>query len=352
MSLVSKMIRYPDELQAMGFTRNGNYNNMGSQEPSQDSINNTIKDISDFFNNYLNLIKVPKENDIDLNNIPTHDFYGMAKLTMLAQWSTYSFGFETFALSDDLQDTKPIFIQFEYCMRVISTGVNNAQVPNRFAFDIIMDIFYNNRSIYRIGLGNICARPQWTTPSSYGLNQEVTESCGFVNNNRLYINILPNRYVWFLQGNYDSSFGNYKSSYFSFYLERTGNYIKYYPLSRNKNASATSQDSASINESIIFIDYSGNQYNTTDCVHIPFINKRLNSGRNSAFKTLDIDTSNNTMKESIDVLTTYTDQVAGTGNIVEVEIDNIKYEYVSYKPEPNKNTYYFRNTSTSLLLRT
>ena len=51
MPLINKMIRYPDELQAMGFLNNGNSDSLGSQPPSEQTIKDAIIDIDDFFKN-------------------------------------------------------------------------------------------------------------------------------------------------------------------------------------------------------------------------------------------------------------------------------------------------------------
>lgn len=351
----TRFIPYPNELECMGLLRNGNVNDQGSVTPSNESVTDCIIGIIGFLRDNLGLTHVPTTGEIDTSNIVYPDLPTMKdKFNDTNLFTRYELGFVKFAFNDELQDTKPLFLNFKFNFIQISGRNSNDWWRNRYAFNMTLEILNGNGVVmHSADLGNMTGRQAWTTPCSYGIQEQQTESHGFYAGNRLYVSMLPNRYVWWVSTSIDANYwGNRMSSYFSFYIERNEEFVKFLQLSQLREASATSPLDQYSNANFVYCPYDPNKFSTNENVYIPYIgNTKIGNNLFNAFRTIDLNPKTNIVSENFNVLSCYSDQIAVSGNTVDIEINGEVHKYATYKNANNINMYFVRTQTTGLLFR-
>ncbi len=356
MPLVSKMIRYPDELQIMGLAYNGDTANQGTQIPSQQTANDCINDICNFLTD-LGLIIVPTQSELDLNNIPDLQIYNYTNTNNnLNYMERKNIGFKRFAFNDKYQDTCPLFIELHFSLIKINGKVANYRYNNRFAFNIVLKLINGNNIV--LDSFDICSQTYRSYISAstgnvtyYVLKQTKSNSSGFYTDGRLFLNILPDRNITFVR---DNANVESNSVYISFYIERNYEYIKFIPITHNNETTSSSE---LINESLSAFNYysynnDNNYTNITDNIFIPFLNKNPNNIENepAIFKTIDYNTKTNELVNNFNILTTSSTNLSDTLSEYEINIDNENKKYIGIN-FGSKLKYYIRSKSYSILLR-
>lgn len=352
MPLVSKMIRYPNELEAMGLATNGKTNAQGNTTPSQESIKNSIVDIINFFKDDLNMPIVPTSGELDENNIldiPNIATYA-TQYNVLDEWTKYYYGFKVFAFNDDIQDTKPLFIKLNFGLVNLAKKRAYLNFKIRFSFFIDMDIIYNSSVIHSITLCNLMYTRNNDQDPTNNYVQDIINSVGIRNKSSIYVNIYPRKFTLY------NDFRGYentgvRSPYFSFYLERNEDYVKFMPLCLPL-LDSVGLNYSNLSTNFTYIPYSANnKYSTNNNCIIPFVNdKIINDGDNVAFKTVDINVLTNQIIENTNVMTTYSLK-SSNGTLTDVEVDGVTNQYYVYKPEPLINLCYVYNMNISLLFK-
>lgn len=354
MPLVTKMIRYPNELEAMGFLNNGSSNSMGTVPPSEESIKNCIKDIYDFFIQDLKMVHVPKEGELDINNIPDIGIATYAtQNNNLNQHQNVPYGFTDFAFTDELQNTKPIYIRLIYGMLNLTLRNADAMQKNKFAFNLIVYIMDDVGTILHSFIScNTYAHSNfdYTNQQSFVSKYIGSISNGFNNGNSIYVNIIPKKYVACM-----TSFNtNYYppdifSNYICFYIERNENFIKVIQLSGTRTASYSLSYPEQVGTSITYIPYDVNyKYNSSNGVYIPFIDRGIENIKNSMSYTYDLDPKTNILYKNENIMCAYSSDVVD--NIIKLENDDTK-EYLPYKWAGYNNIRFVGNTKYALLFK-
>lgn len=354
MPLVSKMIRYPNELEAMGLATNGKTNVQGSVTPSQETIKNAIIDIITFFNVDLDMPIVPTDGELNISNIvdiPNIQVYA-SQSNVVNTGQKYFYGFKVFAFNDELQESKPLFIKLNFGLMNASMRYNAPGYKARFAFFVDLDIIHNSAVIHSFTLANIHYNTSTynSDPYNYYL-YDVVNSIGIRNNNSIFVNIFPKKFYTYYDQDTNLN-SNVRSSYIGFYMERNAEYIKFLPLCRIIPTPNSSHTYSNLSENFIYIPYSGNdKYSTNLNCNIPYVsNKIIANNSNTSFKTIDINPVTNVINENTNVLTTYSIQSANN-TLSDVTVDGEVHQYYVYKPEPLVNLIYVYSMNISLLFK-
>lgn len=351
MPLVSKMIRYPNELTAMGLLNNGNNGSQGTVTPSEQSIKDTIIDINDFFINEMEMIKVPTQGEIDVNNISDINIYTLSQqYNNMNIMQSVSYGYSIFAFTDELQNSKPLFLKLNYNMYNLANKGNYPVQKNKFAFGIRVQLLdSNSKELYAFdSLNAYCNNNyDYTDQQAYYMKSIIKESNGFNNGDSIYVNLIPQKYVQ-VHTSHRFPPTDYFSNYICFYIERNVNYIKVIQLSgsiqEGYNNFPTTQST-----NIIYIPYNSNYtYSSNQGVFIPFTNKTIENLKNSLSYTYDIDPLTNILYKNDNIMCAYNESVVD--NIVHLDGDETK-KYCAYKPNGINGLRYVNSTNYALLFR-
>lgn len=357
MPLVSKMLRYPNELEAMGLIQNGQTTTQGLLETSSEqSLKDSIIDIHNYLIDDLGLIAVPETGELDISNI--------ADLNLKLHASEYNklgmdqfiiYGFKTYAFNDEIQNSKPIYLKFKYGVKNLSSKINSIDNCARFSFNIIVEIIYNNaviqtisptqtfRSSYKSSVSNSRA---W-----YYMYNNPNNSEGFYTGDRLFLNLLPNRQIKYSY--YQNNFNRTTTyPFIKFYIERNNDFIKIVSFTKERNHNHDSNP-FNIIESLFYY----NQYNvdgifeTNNNCMIPYIDRNIANEDVISFRTLDLNPNNNMAYENYNVMVGYTNQITTSNVIVELTRDSEIYQYYVIKTDIGNDLSYTYNTNLSILLK-
>lgn len=366
MSLISKMIRYPNEFTAMGFADSTDGSTSKTVTADETSIKNAIFDINDYFINSMGLIYVQTDGDLDITNIPSLNLGAKAKeYFKIQQFDFLAYGYRKYAFSDSYQDVNPLFLRIRYGVIQTTNLYNDPSFKARFAFTLKIDILnHNDTLIYSFYSYNIIHSGQSTSSDRpLGLVQNTTlKSMGVSNNGMIYCNIYPER-VFSQQSIYSEEnlyninipkYNRYKlNSYFHFMISRNENYIKIIDFSNFDVVSSTSATPRSTNPcNIRYFDYFGNAiYSGVESILVPFMsNTKLKNTTLPIFKTFDIN-SFNVVSYSENLYVTYTDLVADKlRSVITVNIDGVSKQLLCLPYDKNKNISYVNSTNLSLLV--
>lgn len=355
MALIRKMIRYPDEVQAMGILQSGTDLVMGTQPASEESIKNAIIDISEFFINDLNMIRVPVDGEIDLDNIPDLDIATKStQFNNLNQLQSLSYGFIKLAFNDEYQESRPLFLTLRFEMMNLTIKTNNAAQKHRFAFAITFTLTDADDNIYDTFVScnvDYHNNIHTATHQSYFKQEIVKESVGFCNGSELFVNIYPQRYVSFGASHQTQYFPtNILSNYICFYIERNSEFIKIIKLSGLSGRSYTVTSPTSVNTNTTYIPYQVNYIlNTTENVYMPYIGRKILNVENFSMATTDINPFDNKIYKNENLLVCYTEDVVN--DLVEVHDGEAVTKYYVYKPATGTSIRYVRDQRISLMFR-
>ena len=368
MPLVSKMIRYPNEREASGFS-NTTDGSKGSKITSDEiTLKNSIVDIDSFFTNELNLIFIKKTGDLDLTNIPNLDLGVKAtKYFEIPTLEFISYGFRTYAFNDQYQTESPLFLKVNYGVRNITRLENNSGATALFAFTLKIELLNQNETIINeFYSGNVYYTDYNAgTTSSNGVIQNTTlESIGIIRSGLLYCNIFPERCVARLYGNAQvnkfniniPNFDYFKlDGYFHFMIERDENFIKITNMSLFTSASSsnTVTQYSKTPVTIEYYDYIGNKINTGfDCINNPpFLSKNIKNTALPIFNTLNINQFD-IVTNNENIYVTYSNLISSKlRQIIDVKINNENIKMYCLPYNVNYNTKYVRDSKLSMLIR-
>lgn len=327
------------------------------------SVKNAINDIFIFLTQELGLTYIQTDGDLDLQNIPDLNIATRAsQYNTLNTGESLTYGFHIFAFNDEFQETKPLFLRFNYNMINAITKVNNESCKNFLIFYIKLDILSkssptsNYNQLFTTNLCNIVyvsysdANTNITGLPAAKINFANKLSYGFYNpvKSKLYINIYPKKScVGSVYYNYDVNILN--SSYISFYIERNQNFITFINLSYGIMTSQPGSFNilnGSTQRSLSMYSYNGVSFASNDGFFIPFVSETPTNYGNSVWKTTLIDPITKYISTTDNILSYYNSQL-GTSGIV-TTIDNVG-TYVSYSC--SDQICYARYTNVGLLLR-
>ena len=328
------------------------------------SVKNAINDIFIFLTQELGLTYIQTNGDLDLQNIPDLNIATHAsQYNTLNTGESLTYGFHIFAFNDEFQETKPLFLRFNYNMINAILKYDNELCKNFLIFYIKLDILSkssptaNYNQIFTTDLCNSAynANGDWNCNVSHAnaakINFTNKMSYGFYNpeKSKLYINIYPNKScVGSVYYNYDINM--LSSSYISFYIERTQNFITFINLSYGIYSlyswSGDNILAASTQRSLSMYSYNGISLASNDGFFIPFVSEAPTNYSNSVWKTTLIDPAMKYISSTDNILSYYNSQL-GTSGIV-TTIDNVG-TYVSYSC--SDQICYARYTNVGLLLR-
>ncbi len=357
-----KNITYVSELECMG-TQNGTVDANSASKfvpPNFSSLKQFIIDFNNFIEYDLGLSRVGDSDQIDINNLSfidnLHDIQTYMKaLNTYEKFMDLMYGYNIFAFNDSLQDTKPLYLKFEYNLTNICPKSSNTGHYPRFAFSIKFSLIdaLTNTVILTERLCNGNARNLWSAPSSISLTQTLKSSFGFYNDNALYINIMPKKsFSWVGNG---TSIPTTESPYINFYLERKENYIKFINMSKFRESPTNGQDPAlnSTNTNISYYGYSSQIFNSTSGIYIPYNSQAIKITNNQfpCFKTIDIDLNTNAIEDSDKVMVTYTGQTSNIDYQV-VDIKQSNGDIKKYMINNHRdNIYFIGRADYSLMFR-
>lgn len=351
MPLMTKMIRYPDEKKAMGILHDGAYANRGSQDPSEQSLKDCIKDIHEFIVNDLKLTYVPESDDLDLNNIPDLGLANYANQTnVLSPDQFLLYGHKTYAFNDDLQEIQPIKIKFEFGAKNISDKNVNNIFSHRFAFDIRLRIIGNILSIPLISTQVYTNRDAGGNAASwYYSKQNPILSKGFYSGDRLYLDLIPNRCVNYSSRGMISSTNYFQ--YFRIYIERNENFIKLksFTVPRSGSYTESSIFNTTNTNYVFYSNVNLKSYATQENFMIPFIDRDISNNNYPIFRTIDIDPETNKTYASKNVMFGYTSQFTGSNIEIEAELDGEVSTYYVITPNSSDNNFTYNSKLCTLL---
>ncbi len=328
------------------------------------SVKNAINDIFIFLTQELGLTYIQTNGDLDLQNIPDLNIATHAsQYNTLNTGESLTYGFHIFAFNDEFQESKPLFLRFNYNMVNAIAKVNHGNCKNCLFFYIKLDVLTkisptsNYNQIFTTDLCNIVYNiyDNWYSNVSHANAAKINFinklSYGFYNpeKSKLYINIYPNKScVGSVYYNNDINILN--SSYISFYIERNQNFITFINLSYGIYQSNTwdiiNVLNASNQRSLSMYSYNGISLTSNDGFFIPFVSETPTNYGNSVWKTTLIDPAMKYISSTDNILSYYNSQL-GTSGIV-TSIDNVG-TYVSYSC--SDQICYARYTNVGLLLR-
>lgn len=357
MPLVSKMLRYPNELEAMGLLQNGDTTTQGlSENPTEQSLKDSITDIHNYLVNDLGLTPVSQTGELDLSNIQDLNLkLHASEYNKLDINQRLIYGFKTYAFNDEIQESKPLYIKFYYGAYNLSNKMNQIYHCARFSFYISIDIIYNNeviqsifptqtfRSSYKSFISN--------SRSWYYMYNNPNNSEGFYTGGRLFLNLIPNRQIKY--SHYENNFNRTTTyPFIKFYIERNNDFIKVTSFTSDRNGDYNANP-FTVRESLFYY----NQYNKTgimstnnNCM-IPYIDRKITNEDVISFRTLDLNPFNNKAYENYNVMVGYTDQITTSNVIVDLTRDSEINQYYAIKTDIGNDLSYTYNTALSILLK-
>ena len=355
MALVSKMLRYPNELEAMGLLQGGVITNNGKIEnPTEQSIKDSINDIHNYLVSDLLLTSVPSNGELDLGNIADLNLadYAFKNNTFFNYNQVINYGFKVYAFNDILQETKPIFLKVYFGVKNMSPKYNVSNLVCRFIFNLYIEIIYNNNILYTIrptqSFSNIYDAGNNFDAFYYNKSSE-SYSDGFYTGDRLFVNLLPNRNCYYSsRSNY---FNNNLYSFIKFYIERNDKYIKIRQFTGERNYSWSDSSLYNVSQyNYAFIPYNTQgQLSTNNNFMIPYSDRVITNNELVAFRTLDIDVLTNKVYDNYNVMVGYNSQSSVTNVLVDLSINDTSHKY--YLINSNNDLTYTYNTNFSTLLR-
>ncbi len=305
MALIQRNITAPNERFAMG---------LSGGTPNQDSINTCVIDIHSALID-SGLTPVPYNGELDLSNIPDLQLPFLALNKTLNGGVFLPIGFKIYAFNDEMQDSDPIYLKFNYGF--LNATSNSSNAKDTLLFQIRLDILRNidiNDSIFDTKLlSNIgySSNADNTTYANSRISIHDDKTCIVAyNGNTLYVNIFPKSVA---TGN---KYSNYyfdnlrKGTYIGFYLEREENVINFYQFSMGQTNS-TGQTYIQRNVDIQNYNNNFDTFQTVDCLNIPLLetlsfplnNNFDSNGLNPlAFKSITYDKDTKTIKPNYNVL--------------------------------------------------
>lgn len=380
MALKIKNIIYPNMYQAHGiavdrqeFTRGTNSQTVDSTYASQETITNAIKGIHEFLTNELELVEVPVDGEMDIDNIieppihlttttsgsiPTNNTLLAPLYNAFKNNTTDSntfkpiYGFKYYTFNDELNERKPLYLKINYGLFLLSKLGTSLRI--RFAFAIEVEI-KNSIDGSTLTSSVLCNLHGQTATSSwseyYTQNMEQKDSIGLNYDGVLYVNIFPKlgiRHAHTSSGTTISYTTLNKVSYINFFLQRKEDYFIFMPFSYigSQSAHDTSfrgYNSISINT--VFYSYDGlSTYATNDNVHVPFLYNRIVGNNNMAiFRSIDIDPTSNNICENFNLCVGYNNNIQSTGN--EIVIDNGNGTKSKYITLSGIDSYHYLNSN-------
>lgn len=355
-----KNITYVNELECMG-TQNGTVDTNSASKfvsPNYNTLKQFIIDFNNFIVNDIGLSRVGDNNQIDINNLSfidnLHDIQTyMKSLNTYEKFMDLMYGYNLFAFNDSLQDTKPIYLKFEYNLTNICPKSSNSGHYPRFAFSIVFTLIdaLTNTVILSERLCNGNARGTLSTPSSINFSQTLKNSFGFLNDNALYINVMPKKsFSW--TGS-SATYSATESPYINFYLERKENYIKFINLSKFRESATNGVEPLlnTTNTNIMYYGFSSQLLQSNQGLYIPYINLKITNNQFPCFKTIDIDPNTNVIEDSDKTMVTYTGQTSQIDYQV-VDIKQSNGDIKKYMINNHRdNIYYIGRADYSLMFR-
>lgn len=341
MPIKIKNIPYVNELEIMG-TKNGVLNANTANElvvQNFNSLKNFIPSFYSFLKDDLKLIPVTDPNQIDVNNLPVFEMVypemqeDMKKRNILNQYFSKSYGYNVFTFDDEYQSTKPIILKFDYRMVNFITKQDTPANCPRFAFAIELSIIDSTTKvdIYKTLLWSGYFNPPYDTNGYLHMLSNPTDSVGFYNKSKLYLNIMPRKSFSACTAN-SANFPPRLGSYMNIYIERNEKYLKVIKLCDIRNISVNNADSAfnTLPVNIQYIPYGGGAITANSSgVYIPYDTIKSTNTAFPAFKTIDINPVDNKIEESKNVMVTYSSlQSDSYSNIVQLK--NSKGETNNY----------------------
>ena len=102
---------------------------------TEDSVKVAINDIFTFLTQELGLTYIQTNGDLDLQNIPDLNIATHAsQYNTLNTGESLTYGFHIFAFNDEFQESKPLFLKFNYNMLNAIAKFNNANCKNCLFF--------------------------------------------------------------------------------------------------------------------------------------------------------------------------------------------------------------------------
>lgn len=365
-----------DKVGGLAFGNQGANSNALWLTPDDTTLKQFIVDINKFIVDDLKLSKV----DDDLQTDPTNIVFSTDFVTIKTYSQTYIstpstntenvhkekeflMGYNVFAFNDELQETIPIILKFEYILKNIEELLSYSGFP-RLTFCIRLSVINGNTNMPYIDRNLLCNAS--TTNRNNGstsytiLSQDQVESFGFYTKNKMFVDILPRRCI--IAGGSNTTFPQpTKSAAFSFYLERTDKFIKYINFGhysyRNLTASSSTSDVAvnSLSSSMTYISIQGGtSINTNQFVSIPFLSNNIKAANAPfcTFKTADFDPATSVFYDSSNILACYSDQISAPINSQTIEVKLVNGDIAKYLVYNNKmNKRFFNSALVSLLFR-
>lgn len=363
-----------DKVGGLAFGNQGANVNTLWLTPDDTTLKQFIVDINKFIVDDLKLSKV----DDDLQTDPTNIVFSTDFVTIKTYSQTYIstpssnaenvhkekeflMGYNVFAFNDELQETIPIILKFEYILKNIEEVLSYSGFP-RLTFCIRLSVINGNTNIPYIDRNLLCNATTTTRNSSASytnLSQDQVESFGFYTKNKMFVDILPRRCI--IAGcTYTYAPQPTKSAAFSFYLERTDKFIKYINFGhysyRILSSGATSDVAVnSLSSTMTYISIQGGtSINTNQFVSIPFLSNNIKAANAPfcTFKTADFDPATSVFYDSSDILACYSDQISAPINSQTIEVKLANGDIAKYLVYNNKmNKRFFNSALVSLLFR-
>lgn len=382
MALKIKNIIYPNMYQAHGiavdkqaFTIPTSSQTVDSTYASQETITNAIKGIHEFLTNELELVEVPVDGEMDIDNIieppihltttplpssiPTNDTL-LAPLYNAFENSTTDsntfkpiYGFKYYTFNDKLNERKPLYLKINYGLFLLSKLGVNMRIRFAFAIEVEIKNSIDGSTITSSVLCNVHGQNTALSYSDYYTqNMEQKDSIGLNYDGVLYVNIFPKLGIRHSHGSSSTTNLSYitlnKVSYINFFLQRKEDYFIFMPFSyidsqSDRNIAYKGYNSTSISAG--FYSYDGlSTYTTNDNVHVPFISNRIVGNNTMAiFRSIDIDPVSNNIYENFNLCVGYNTNIQSTG--VEIVIDNGNGTKSKYVTLSGIDSYHYLNSN-------
>lgn len=356
MPLVSKMLRYPNELEAMGLILNGDTTTQGLLEnPTEQSLKDSIIDIHNYLVDDLRLTAVEEPGELDLSNIQDLNLkLHASEYNKLSIDQRLFYGFKTYAFNDEIQNSKPIYLKFYYGVQNLSSKFNYISNCARFSFYIMINIIYNNeiiQSIFPTQIFRSSYKGATSAKAWYYMYNNPNNTEGFYTGSRLFLNLLPNRQIKY--SFYESNFNRTTTyPFIKFYIERNNDFIKVTSFTSFRDGDHATNP-FTLRESLFYY----NQYNKTgimatnnNCM-IPYVDRRITNEDVISFRTLDLNPMNNNAYENYNVMLGYTDQMTTSNVIVDLTRDSEISKYYVIKTDIGNDLSFTYNANLSILLK-
>lgn len=380
MTLKIKNIIYPNMYQAHGIAVDKQAFNIPTYQQTVDStyasqgtITNAIKGIHEFLTNELELVEVPVDGEMDIDNIieppihltttstssiPTNNtllepLYNAFK-NSTTDSNTFKpiYGFKYYTFNDELNERKPLYLKINYGLFLLSKLGTSLRIRFAFAIEVEIKNSIYGSTITSSVLGNLhgqTATSSWA--EYYTQTMEQKDSIGSHYDGVLYVNIFPKlgvRHAHTSNGTNISYTILNKVSYINFFLQRKEDYFIFMPFSYIGSQSAYDIALRGYNSTSIstgFYSYDGlSTYSTNDNVHVPFLSNRIVGNNTMAiFRSIDIDPVSSNIYENFNLCVGYNTMIQSSG--AEIVIDNGNGTKSKYVTLSGIDSYHYLNSN-------